>query len=129
VPDWVRRFLRLHSPSRHYLGTCWCQDPNREQLRKIAQSHIDNSVRLQNQLRVARSVLAEREYELLALKGPCCWVACSLHYAHAGPCNNNPKKPHAQRPYNSKVWDLIQDLKAEVKLAATEATGESSAHA
>jgi hypothetical protein len=21
----IRRFLRIHSPSEHYLGACWCQ--------------------------------------------------------------------------------------------------------
>jgi hypothetical protein len=31
-------------------------------------------------------VLAERERELLELKGPCSTAACRLHYAHAGPC-------------------------------------------
>jgi CRISPR/Cas system-associated endonuclease/helicase Cas3 len=38
----------------------------------------------------ARSVRAERERELLELKGPCSGAqgqACQLHYAHSGPCN------------------------------------------
>lgn len=28
IPRWLRRLLRIHSPSGHLLGTCWCQpDP------------------------------------------------------------------------------------------------------
>lgn len=34
-----------------------------------------------------QGVLAERERELLELKGPCSNKACRLHYAHAGPCD------------------------------------------
>lgn len=34
-----------------------------------------------------RFVLAERERELLELKGPCSNALCRLHYAHAGPCH------------------------------------------
>jgi len=33
-----------------------------------------------------RAVLAERERELLELKGQCSNLNCSLHYAHSGPC-------------------------------------------
>lgn len=35
-------------------------------------------------LEATRAVLAERERELLELKGPC--STCRLHYAHSGPC-------------------------------------------
>ncbi len=38
----------------------------------------------------ARFVRAERERELLELKGPCSGAAgqkCRLHYAHSGPCD------------------------------------------
>lgn len=38
-------------------------------------------------LRAARAVCAERERELLAIKGPCSVTTCRLHYAHAGPCD------------------------------------------
>jgi hypothetical protein len=31
-------------------------------------------------------VLADRERELLELKGPCSNSTCPLHYAHSGPC-------------------------------------------
>lgn len=34
----------------------------------------------------AKAVLAERERELLELKGPCSNKTCDLHYAHSGPC-------------------------------------------
>jgi hypothetical protein len=34
-----------------------------------------------------KAVLAERERELLELKGPCSNRNCRLHYAHAGPCD------------------------------------------
>lgn len=37
--------------------------------------------------RATMFVLAERERELLALKGPCSWKDCRLHYAHSGPCD------------------------------------------
>lgn len=38
-------------------------------------------------LRAAKAVLAERERELLELKGPCSASTCRLHRAHAGPCD------------------------------------------
>ncbi len=41
--------------------------------------------RLSRQLAATRTVLADRERELLALKGPC--GTCRLHYAHSGPCD------------------------------------------
>jgi hypothetical protein len=34
-----------------------------------------------------RAVLADRERELLELKGECSSAGCRLHYAHAGPCD------------------------------------------
>jgi hypothetical protein len=37
-----------------------------------------------------RAVLADRERELLTLKGPCSTAACRLHYAHSGPCDIKP---------------------------------------
>ncbi|HEY8702268.1 MAG TPA: hypothetical protein VIM08_15110 [Arthrobacter sp.] len=33
------------------------------------------------------SILAERERELLQVKGPCSFKECKLHYAHFGPCD------------------------------------------
>ncbi len=38
-----------------------------------------------------RFVLAERERELLQIKGPCSNMSCVLHYAHFGPCNEVTK--------------------------------------
>jgi hypothetical protein len=39
------------------------------------------------EVRALRSVLADRERELLAIKGPCSNETCRLHYAHSGPCD------------------------------------------
>lgn len=39
-------------------------------------------------LAATKAVLAERERELLELKGPC--STCPLHYAHSGPCAPRP---------------------------------------
>lgn len=38
-----------------------------------------------------RAVLADRERELLEVKGPCSHKRCCLHYAHSGPCNTAPR--------------------------------------
>lgn len=41
-------------------------------------------------LAAAKAVLADRERELLELKGPCSGAQgqhCRLHYAHSGPCD------------------------------------------
>lgn len=38
-------------------------------------------------LAAAQAVLADRERELLDLKGPCSNRECRLHYAHSGPCD------------------------------------------
>jgi hypothetical protein len=47
---------------------------------------------LVTQLGSARAILAERERELLELKGPCTLKSCKLHYAHSGPCNVKTSK-------------------------------------
>ena len=39
-----------------------------------------------SRLKAVEFVLAERERELLTLKGPCSNKSCGLHYAHSGPC-------------------------------------------
>lgn len=41
-------------------------------------------------LRATKAVLADREAELLDLKGPC--SSCRLHYAHSGPCDVDQAK-------------------------------------
>ena len=38
------------------------------------------------QLRATKAILAEREKELLTLKGHCSHKSCTLHFAHSGPC-------------------------------------------
>lgn len=43
-------------------------------------------------LAAAKAVLAERERELLELKGPCSNRRCRLHYAHSGPCDTTSKR-------------------------------------
>jgi hypothetical protein len=47
--------------------------------------YFNATQRLTTQLDAALFVLAERERELLELKGPC--STCPLHYAHSGPCD------------------------------------------
>lgn len=42
---------------------------------------------LEAKLAASKAVCAERERELLNLKGPCSTPECVLHYAHAGPCD------------------------------------------
>lgn len=49
--------------------------------------HVTRSCAVENAL---RSILAERERELLEVKGPCSNLRCSLHYAHSGPCGEKP---------------------------------------
>ena len=44
-------------------------------------------------VRGMRTVLADREAELLNLKGPCRAPGCRLHYAHRGPCNTSEATP------------------------------------
>lgn len=38
-------------------------------------------------LNATKAVLADRERELLELKGPCSNKTCRLHRAHSGPCD------------------------------------------
>lgn len=42
---------------------------------------------LRNKIDSLKRLLADRELELLKLKGPCSNNRCNLHYAHSGPCN------------------------------------------
>lgn len=44
-------------------------------------------------LRAVLSILAERERELLQVKGPCSLKVCRLHYAHSGPCDVQEPQP------------------------------------
>lgn len=43
--------------------------------------------RANGRIAALEAILADRERELLELKGPCSNAKCSLHYAHSGPCN------------------------------------------
>ncbi len=45
-----------------------------------------------------RIVLADREKELLDLKGPCSNGRCRLHYAHSGPCDIRTPRPVKETP-------------------------------
>jgi hypothetical protein len=54
--------------------------------REIAHRYVQLAGELREQLAAAIAVLAERERELLELKGPCSNAECRLHRAHAGPC-------------------------------------------
>lgn len=45
-----------------------------------------DTVDLERKLSATKFVLAERERELLMLKGHCSNASCTLHYAHSGPC-------------------------------------------
>ncbi len=53
--------------------------------------------RLSRRLSAVEAVLAIREGELLALKGPCSSRdhrgSCRLHYAHSGPCDITEETP------------------------------------
>lgn len=40
-----------------------------------------------SRLKAVEFVLAVRERELLAIKGPCSNKTCELHYAHSGLCS------------------------------------------
>jgi hypothetical protein len=43
--------------------------------------------------RALRHLLADRESELVGLKGPCTNRRCRLHYAHSGPCAQRDRWP------------------------------------
>lgn len=49
--------------------------------------YYNATCRLMGEVAGLRSVLAEREAELLELKGPCSCAGCRLHNAHRGPCD------------------------------------------
>jgi hypothetical protein len=53
----------------------------------IVRLHLDGMTEVQARIRALTSVLADRERELLVLKGPCSNKTCHLHYAHSGPCD------------------------------------------
>lgn len=55
----------------------------RREIRDDLAKEIDKAGRIS----ATRAVLADRERELLELKGPCGSTGCRLHYAHSGPCD------------------------------------------
>ncbi len=61
---------------------------NNRLLDETDSEHYFNATRrLSAQLAAAKAVLADRDRELLRLKGPCRTEGCRSHYAHSGPCN------------------------------------------
>jgi len=54
---------------------------------EIPEEAVEVSAVPKYRLDAAKFVLQERERELLALKGPCSFEDCRLHYAHSGPCD------------------------------------------
>lgn len=48
--------------------------------------HVDGIPAVKARIAALTAILADRERELLELKGPCSNKACRLHYAHSGPC-------------------------------------------
>ena len=56
----------------------------------------------------AKAVLADRERELLEIKGPCRTEGCPLHYAHSGPCSMTTR-PRLYGPGNSQCSALDAD--------------------
>jgi hypothetical protein len=57
---------------------------------KAAQHVQEGDIKqLYAKLRTAKAVLADRERELLDLKGPCTSDWCRLHHAHSGPCDRH----------------------------------------
>lgn len=54
---------------------------------------VQNLAEVRARLAGLRRVLADRERELLDLKGPCSTTRCRLHYAHSGPCDIKEPRP------------------------------------
>jgi len=61
----------------------------------IIKSETQETIDLKHRIEVLESVLAERERELLELKGACSGAAGQpyrLHYAHSGPCDTRESR-------------------------------------
>ena len=50
-------------------------------------------------IHVLERILADRERELLELKGPCSTARCRSHFAHSGPCDIPYEKKTASRGF------------------------------
>ena len=60
-----------------------------------------------------RAILADREAELLALKGPCSTRGCRLHYAHSGPCDVPRPSPEQAREQASELFTAVNEAEAQ----------------
>jgi hypothetical protein len=60
--------------------------------------HRDRQDATASLLRATRAVLAEREAELLELKGACSTAVCRLHRAHRGPCDIPDARVDTEEP-------------------------------
>jgi hypothetical protein len=59
-------------------------------LADMTEDYMDKERRLRIRVHALEIVLADRERELLEIKGPCSNGKCRLHYAHSGPCDMRP---------------------------------------
>jgi hypothetical protein len=64
----------------------WWSDIDSGTKREIL-SDLTKAIEKAARIGATRAVLADRERELLELKGSCSSAACPLHYAHSGPCD------------------------------------------
>lgn len=81
----VAKMDEPHTAPYHWADALW----------EAGMLHSPGSLPLQNEVHLAaalRGILADRERELLALKGPCSTSRCRLHYAHSGPCDTRPAR-------------------------------------
>jgi hypothetical protein len=53
---------------------------------------VDGMAEVKALIAAKEMVLAERERELLELKGPCSSKTCRLHYAHSGLCDTRESR-------------------------------------
>lgn len=67
----------------------WWGDIDSDTRREI-RSDLAKAIEKAARIGATRAVLADRERELLELKGPCSNPGCRLHYAHSGPCDIKP---------------------------------------
>ncbi|MCY1141357.1 hypothetical protein OWR29_25445 [Actinoplanes sp. Pm04-4] len=67
-------------------------------------------------------VLADRERELLEIKGPCSSKACRLHYAHSGPCDTRNTTPSPTAAVAS-VPPVARESSEDVDVEYSEAAG------
>lgn len=67
-------------------------------------------------LAATRAVLADRERELLDIKGPCSNKKCRLHYAHSGPCDCEPQSDRESAgPVDTEERQPLVEFSAEIE--------------